>query len=141
MTERSSGRTGLIAASCFAVLALFATPEARAQAAGGASTVQEARKAWAAAVMKADGPGAAAQTAFPFQYEGYQAPRTITRAQYLREIPHWATLKQCLATEPMEQLKKRSRLGTHTFNCDGHGFFFAKRDGVWRLTGYENSNE
>ena len=141
MTQRSSGCAALIAAGCFAALAIVSGPEARAQTAAGAATLQDARKAWAAAVMKADGPAAAALTVFPFQYEGYRAPKTVARAHYLREVPHWASLKECLAKEPMEQLKKRSRLGTHTFNCDGHGFFFAKRNGAWRLTGYENSNE
>ncbi len=141
MTDDSNRRVGFIAAGCLVALTIVATPEARAQATAGTATLQDTRKAWATAVMKADGPAAAALTVFPFQYEGYRAPKTVARAHYLREVPHWASLKECLAKEPMEQLKKRSRLGTHTFNCDGHGFFFAKRNGAWRLTGYENSNE
>ncbi len=141
MTEHSNRRAGLIAAGCLAALTIFATPEVRAQAAGGPSTLQDARKAWAAAVLKEDGRAAAALTVFPFQYAGYEAPKTIARAEYLREVPNWASLKDCLAKEPVKPLTKRSRLGTHTFNCDGHGFFFAQRNGAWRLTGYENSNE
>jgi hypothetical protein len=41
----------------------------------------------------------------------------------------------------MERVKGRSRLGTHFFNCDGHGFYFAEKNGQWRHTGYENTNE
>jgi hypothetical protein len=101
----------------------------------------EARKAWAAAVLKRDAPAAAALAFFPLQNEAYQDVKSFGRAAYLRNIEGWSTLKTCLATEPMARVKGRSRLGTHSFNCDGHGFFFAEKSGVWRHTGYENSNE
>jgi hypothetical protein len=130
------------------LLALAATQISGASAQGsnrGAQAVspalQEMRKAWASAVQRSDGAGAAALAVLPLQFEGYQAPRTVPRSFYLGQVPHWSTLKGCLATEKLERVKGRSRLGTHTFNCDGHGFFFAEKSGVWRHTGYENSNE
>ncbi|MGL4240336.1 MAG: hypothetical protein ACRCTI_04410 [Beijerinckiaceae bacterium] len=130
---------GFACATLIAAATVLQASGAMAQAAPAG--LAEARKAWAAAVQKSDGPAAAALAVLPLQYEGYQAPRTIQRAAYLREVGHWSTLKACLANERMERVKGRSRLGTHTFNCDGHGFFFAERNGQWRLTGYENSNE
>jgi hypothetical protein len=144
MTSRNRGM--FFAAALMAAAALHA-PAALAQAVGRPAAqaipapLQDARKAWAAAVQRSDGTAAAALAVLPLQYVGYQAPKTIQRAAYLKEVSNWSTLKTCLAQEPMERVKGRSRLGTHTFNCDGHGFFFAERDGVWRHTGYENSNE
>jgi hypothetical protein len=114
-----------------AVLAQGATP----------STLQDVRKAWAAAVLKRDAPAAAAFAAFPFQNEAYQDVKTFGRAAYLRNIEGWSTQKACLANEPIKPDRSQRRLGTHSFNCDGHGFFFARKNGVWRHTGYENSNE
>lgn len=101
----------------------------------------EARKAWATAVQRSNGPAAAALAVLPLQYEAYQSSKTATRAQYIREVSDWSTLRACLANEPIKPVKRRTRLGTHEFNCDGHGFFFAEKGGVWRHTGYENSNE
>jgi hypothetical protein len=99
------------------------------------------RKAWAAAMQKGHGAAVAALAALPLQYEAYRSSKTQNRASYIREVSDWSTLGDCLAREKIEPVKRRSRLGTHTFNCDGHGFFFAQRDGKWRHTGYENSNE
>jgi hypothetical protein len=126
----------IVAVACLAV-AILSAPAAVAQGA----TLQDVRTAWAAAVLKRDAPAAAALAAFPLQNEAYRDVKTFGRAAYLRNIEGWSTLKACLATEPIAPVKGRSRLGTHSFNCDGHGFFFAQKDGVWRHTGYENSNE
>ena len=142
------GSGGLWSAAAFVLaLACLQAPDALSQGASrpGAPAIPagllEVRKAWAAAVQRNDGAAAAALAVLPLQYAGYQAPKTIGRAAYLREIENWSTLKACLASEKLERVKTRSRLGTHTFNCDGHGFFFAERNGQWRQTGYENSNE
>jgi hypothetical protein len=124
-----------------AVLVFGAAQSQCALAQAAPPALAEMRKAWAAAVQKSDGAGAAALAVLPLQYEGYQAPKTIQRAAYLREVGNWSTLKGCLATEKLERVKGRSRLGAYTFNCDGHGFFFAEKNGQWRHTGYENSNE
>jgi hypothetical protein len=130
----------VIAAAALQAQAAMAQGANRAGSAAPAG-LQDVRKAWAAAVLKRDAPAAAALAFFPLQNEAYQDVKTFGRAAYLRNIEGWSTLKTCLATEPMERVKGRSRLGTHSFNCDGHGFFFAEKGGVWRHTGYENSNE
>jgi hypothetical protein len=131
-------RGAFLTAVLMAAAALYA-PTALAQAIP--APLLEVRKAWAAAVLKRDAPAAAALAAFPLQNEAYRSAKTFGRAAYLQDIEGWSTLRDCLAREPITPVKGRSRLGTHTFNCDGHGFFFAERNGVWRHTGYENSNE
>jgi hypothetical protein len=123
-------RRAFLAAMLMAAAALY-VPAALAQAI----------PAWATAVLKRDAPAAAALAAFPLQNEVYRDAKTFGRAAYLRDVEGWSTLRDCLAREPITPVKGRSRLGTHTFNCDGHGFYFAQRNGVWRHTGYENSNE
>jgi hypothetical protein len=129
----------LIGAAVVAVAAMQA-PAAMAQGAP-ATSLQDVRKAWAAAVLRRDAPAAASFAAFPFQNEAYQDVKTFGRAAYLRNIEGWSTQKGCLANEPIKPDRSQRRLGTHSFNCDGHGFFFAQKGGVWRHTGYENSNE
>jgi hypothetical protein len=133
-----SGRS-VLAAALLALAAALGATAAQAQAAP--PELVEFRKTWAAAMQKGDGAAVAALAVLPLQYEAYRSPKTQSRAALIREVEHWSSLKGCLAREKITPVKGRSRLGTHTFNCDGHGFFFALRDGKWRLTGYENSNE
>jgi hypothetical protein len=136
-TLRNILGAALVASVAMQAQAALAQSANRAIPAG----LQDARKAWAAAVQKSDGTAAATLAVLPLQYLGYQAPKTVQRAFYLREVSNWSTLKACLASEPIKPDRTQRRLGTHSFNCDGHGFFFAQKDGVWRHTGYENSNE
>lgn len=141
MFQHSSGALALRKLCGAALFAMAFAQASGASAQAVPAGLVEARKAWAAAVQKRDGTAAAALAAFPLQNEAYQDVKTFGRASYLRNIEGWSTQKTCLATEPMERVKGRSRLGTWSFNCDGHGFFFAERNGQWRHTGYENSNE
>jgi hypothetical protein len=134
-------RIRILACAALVALAAVHTQAASAQSTTPAATLQDVRKAWAAAVQRNDGPAAASFAAFPLQNDAHQDVKSFGRAGYLRSVEGWSTLKACLATEPMKPDRTNRRLGTHSFNCDGHGFFFAQKGGVWRHTGYENSNE
>jgi hypothetical protein len=130
----------VVAAAALQAQAAVAQSANRAGSAAPAELL-EMRKAWAAAVRKSDGKGAAALAVLPLQFVGHLHPNTLSRSGYISQVPHWSSLKGCLASEPIKPDRTQPRLGSHSFNCDGHGFFFAEKDGVWRHTGYENSNE
>lgn len=116
--------------------------------AAGAAGVDPALKTFLGAFSDAVGAGATATVAgmahFPLQNEAYQQPKTVSKSGFNQQFGFMKgkVFAACLKTTPPKRAAADNRrLGEWSVDCDGNVFYFAKFDGQWRYSGYENVNE
>ena len=129
-----------------AALACAAGIAVAAAAPAAPAGLEAARKAFAAAVAKHDVKAAAALTAFPLAFSGYEHPDTVTAAQFASEFDGLfgddPQLAHCLATGKLEADTQHTFAGSPwVIDCNGNEYYFGERNGQWRFTAYENINE
>ena len=128
------------------VLALSCSLVAATAAVAAPAKLEAMRKAFSAAIAAHDVKATAALTAFPLAFSGYEHPETVTAADFADEFDGLffggsAELAKCLATQPLEAAPPTFKNSPWAVFCDGNDYYFGERNGAWKFTAYENTNE
>ncbi|MBV9540111.1 MAG: hypothetical protein JO167_02495 [Alphaproteobacteria bacterium] len=109
------------------------------------------RATLAKAVGARDWKAITALTAWPLKVEMYEAPPTVTLAEFNKKRGTLMglfgngdkDLLKCVATAPVTQETDKTRFGFGDWvaDCNGNEFHFAQRAGKWLFVTYENINE
>jgi hypothetical protein len=137
----------------FVLAAAFAAVASTALAAAAPAPPAEleaARKALARAVEARDRGAIVAVSRFPLAFSGYEAPETISEAEFLSDDSRFeglffggdAGLVSCLRTGKLEYQTKPDFAGSPwVIDCNGNEYYFGLVGGKWRFTAYMNINE
>lgn len=137
----------ILSFACFVSAGLAAAPPA---AITPPPQLDSVRKALAAAVAARDIKAVAALTNFPLAFSGYEAPDSVSQADFLSDKNNFngmffegdAHIVGCLRTGKLEFEAKPTFAGSPwVIDCDGNEYYFGQRGGKWLFTGYENINE
>ena len=127
--------------AAFAVIALSLTCAAQA---ASDPALKSFIVAFSDVLRRGDAAAALPMAHFPLGNAVYQEPEKITKAGFKA---HFGAIElkefvDCLKKEaPQRASADNKRLGEWSVDCDGNNFYFAKFDGQWRYSGFENVNE